>query len=91
MCCIFYRCFALEDLVVKRIDGKVEVLNAIKSIFESCDTLEFNAKNIYQVNQTTVIAFTLKLDDIILTGSDIIEWENNFMKELRAYMNIPKG
>lgn len=83
--------FALEDPVVKRIEGKEEVLKAIKGIFDSCTTLEFSAKNIYQDNQTTIIEFVLKLDDTILTGTDIIEWENNKMKELRAYLDIPKG
>ncbi|AXX91789.1 ketosteroid isomerase [Malaciobacter molluscorum LMG 25693] len=83
--------FALEDPVVKRIEGKVEVLKVIKGIFESCTTLNFSAKNIYQDNQITIIEFTLKLDDTILTGTDIIEWKDNKMKEIRAYLDIPKG
>lgn len=83
--------FALEDPVIKRIKGKKEVLKAIKGIFDSCNTLDFSAKNIYQDNQTTIIEFILKLDDTLLTGTDIIEWENNRMKELRAYLDIPKG
>jgi ketosteroid isomerase-like protein len=88
---LFVDDFALEDPVVKRIEGKEEVLKAIKGIFDSCTTLDFNAKNIYQDNQTTIIEFILKLDNTILTGTDIIEWENNKMKELRAYLDIPKG
>lgn len=83
--------FALEDPVVKRIEGKGEVSKAIKGIFDTCDKLSFEAKNIYQDNQTTIIEFVLKLDDTTLTGTDIIEWENNKMKELRAYFDIPKG
>ena len=83
--------FALEDPVVKRIKGKEKVLVAIEGIFNSCANLSFEAKNIYQDNQTTIIEFVLKLDDITLTGADIIEWENNKMKELRAYLDIPKG
>lgn len=83
--------FALEDPVVKRIEGKEEVLKAIKGIFESCNNLGFSAKSIYQDNQTTIIEFILKLDDTTLTGTDIIEWEDNKMKELRAYLDIPKG
>lgn len=83
--------FALEDPVVKRIEGKIEVLKAIKGIFDSCNILKFNAKNIYEDDQTTIIEFTLKLDDTNLTGTDIIEWEDNKMKELRAYLDIPKG
>lgn len=83
--------FALEDPVVKRIEGKEKVLEAVKGIFDSCTTLDFSAKNIYQDDQTTIIEFTLKLDDTILTGTDIIEWEDKKMKELRAYLDIPKG
>jgi ketosteroid isomerase-like protein len=83
--------FALEDPVVKRIEGKKEVLAAIQGIFNSCEQLNFEAKNIYQDTQTTIIEFTLKLDDTILTGTDIIEWnDNGTMSELRAYLDIPK-
>lgn len=82
--------FALEDPVVKRIEGKENVLEAIKGIFNSCTTLTFEAKNIYVDNQTTIIEFILKLDETTLTGTDIIEWDNKKMKELRAYLDIPK-
>jgi limonene-1,2-epoxide hydrolase len=88
---LFIEDFALEDPVVKRIEGKDEVLVAINGIFNSCTTLDFEAKNIYKDNQTTIIEFILKLDDTILTGIDIIEWENKKMKELRAYLDIPCG
>jgi len=88
---LFTENFALEDPVVKRIEGKAEVLKAIEGIFNSCNSLAFNAKNIYQDDQITIIEFILKLDDTILTGVDIIEWEENKMKELRAYLDIPKG
>ncbi|MBT5491117.1 nuclear transport factor 2 family protein [bacterium] len=88
---LFTEDFVLEDPVVKRIEGKEEVLKAIKGIFDSCTTLDFSAKNIYQDNQTTIIEFILKLDDAVLMGTDIIEWEGNKMKELRAYLDIPKG
>jgi len=83
--------FVLEDPVVKRIEGKIEVEEAIHGIFNSCNSLSFQAKNIYQDKQTTIIEFELKLDNTILSGIDIIEWENNKMKELRAYLDIPCG
>lgn len=83
--------FALEDPVVKRIEGKLEVLKAIQGIFDSCSELSFSAKNIYQDQTTTIIEFVLQLDDTVLTGTDIIEWnEQNKMHELRAYLDIPK-
>jgi len=88
---LFTNEFSLEDPIVKRIEKKEEVLKAIKDIFDSCTTLDFSAKNIYQDNQTTIIEFILKLDDTVLSGTDIIEWEDNKMKELRAYLDIPKG
>lgn len=88
---LFLSDFALEDPVVKRIEGKENVLEVIKGIFDSCNTLNFSAKNIYQDNQTTIIEFVLKLDDTVLIGTDIIEWQDNKMKELRAYLDIPKG
>lgn len=83
--------FVLEDPVVKRIEGKENALNVISEIFDSCNTLNFSYKNIYQESTTTIIEFILKLDDTVLTGIDIIDWENNKMKELRAYLDIPKG
>jgi hypothetical protein len=88
---LFAEDFALEDPVVKRIEGREEVLEALKAIFDSSTALDFIATNIYQDNQTTIIEFVLNLDNTILTGTDIIEWQNNKMKELRAYLDIPKG
>ena len=87
----FFEDFALEDPVVKRIEGRDNVLDAIKGIFDSCEELNFKGKNIYQDGTTTIIEFELKLDDTVLTGTDIIEWEDSKMKELRAYLDIPKG
>ena len=83
--------FALEDPVVKRIEGKEAALDAIKAIFDSCGTLDFRAKNIYEEGRTTVIEFILTLDETVLTGTDIIEWnDTGLMQELRAYLDIPK-
>ena len=44
-----------------------------------------------QNSDANFIEFILKLDNTILAGIDIIEWENNKMKELRAYLDIPCG
>lgn len=81
--------FSLEDPVVKRIAGKSKVLEAINGIFNSCQELSFKVKNIYQDKNTTIIEFVLTLDTTVLTGIDIIEWESEKMKELRAYLDIP--
>lgn len=82
--------FALEDPVVKRVEGKKQVLEAIQNIFNSCQSLSFKARNIYQDDRTTMIEFVLRLDEKTLTGTDIIEWQDDKMKELRAYLDVPK-
>ncbi len=88
---LFQTNFALEDPVVKRIEGKDKAIEAIKGIFDSCEKLTFKAKNIYVDGETSIIEFILTLDDTTLTGTDIIEWEDKKMKELRAYLDIPKA
>jgi hypothetical protein len=82
--------FSIEDPVVKRIEGKSECIEAIKNIFDSCDKLSFQAKNLYLHKQTTIIEFMLQIDDVVLEGVDIIEWKNNKMHALRAYLDIPR-
>ncbi|MFY4727230.1 nuclear transport factor 2 family protein [Campylobacter jejuni] len=83
--------FVLEDPVVKRIEGKEECLKAIENIFKSCKELSFSAKNIFQDKNTIFIEFILILDETRLEGVDIIEWHNEKIVELRAYLDIPKG
>lgn len=83
--------FTLEDPVVKRLEGKENALHAMQEIFNSCQRLSFQAKHIFQDSNTTIIEFILQLDTATLTGTDIIEWnEIGKMKELRAYLDIPK-
>ena len=80
--------FALEDPVVKRIEGRVAATDAIRGIFGSCQMLSFTARNIYRDGDTTLIEFVLTLDDKVLTGVDLIEWRGDKMKELRAYLDV---
>ncbi|MEB2792001.1 nuclear transport factor 2 family protein [Campylobacter upsaliensis] len=82
--------FILQDPAVKRIEGKQKALEAIESIFSSCKNLSFSAKNIYEDGQTTFIEFILKLDEVRLEGVDILEWQGDKIKELRAYLDLPK-
>ena len=82
--------FVLEDPVVKRVEGKQKALEKIKEIFDSTKKLSFCAKNLFQEGNTTIIEFSLILDDTALFGVDIIEWQEEKIKELRAYLDIPK-
>ncbi|MTV39980.1 nuclear transport factor 2 family protein [Duganella radicis] len=83
--------FSLEDPVVKRIEGKAAALAMMKGMFEGCKALSFRAKNIYVDGATTLIEFTLDIDATHLEGVDIIEWQGDRMRALRAYLDIPKG
>lgn len=80
--------FALEDPVVKRIEGRSAAMEAVRGIFGSCQALSFVARNIYQDGNTTLIEFVLTIDGKVLTGIDLIEWQDDKMKELRAYLDV---
>lgn len=82
--------FSLEDPVVKHIVGKEKCLLAIQDIFNSCEELNFFYKNLYEQGNTTIIEFVLILGESRLEGVDIIEWKDNKMSALRAYLDTPK-
>ena len=71
--------------------GKQEISQEIERIFDSCETLSFKANNIFYDNekQVSIIEFVIALDLTILTGTDVIEWKDGKIKQLRAYLNLP--
>lgn len=82
---------ALEDPVVRRVEGKAAVLQAVANIFNGCTSLDFRARNIFADGDVSVVEFTLALDALQLKGADIITWRDGTILELRAYLDIPKG
>ncbi|ALM08449.1 ketosteroid isomerase [Sediminicola sp. YIK13] len=82
--------FILEDPVVQKVVGRDNALIKILEIFNGSENLSFKAKNIFQERNTTIIEFVLTLDDVILKGVDILDWEQYKIKQLRAYLDIPK-
>jgi hypothetical protein len=80
--------FALEDPVVKRVEGRDAAMRVVEGIFGSCNKLSFVARNIFVDRDTTLIEFVLTLDDKVLTGIDLIEWRDGKMRELRAYLDV---
>jgi len=80
--------FALEDPVVKRVEGKAAALDVVKGLFAAAENLSFVARNVYADGNTTLIEFVLTLDDKVLTGVDLIEWQDGKMKEMRAYLDV---
>jgi ketosteroid isomerase-like protein len=80
--------FALEDPVVKRVEGRAAALGVVKGLFDAATALSFVARNIYADGDTTLIEFVLMLDDKVLTGVDVIEWRDGKMREMRAYLDV---
>lgn len=89
--CLLSEGFILEDPVVKQVIGKANALNAIKSIFDSNEKLQFEAKNIFVDGAISIIEFSLILNEHVLSGADIVEWDpDGKMINLRAYLDVPK-
>ena len=82
--------FALEDPVVVRVEGRDACLAAIRGIFDGNPSLAFRARRILVDGDTSVIEFVLTLGETMLKGTDVIEWRDGLMREMRAYLDIPK-
>ena len=75
----------LEDPIVS-LSGKKAILKYIADIFRSSNRLKFQTKNIFIDGDTSVIEFLLDLNEKKIIGTDIIRWQNNKIKTLRAYL-----
>ena len=84
-----------EDVILtdpaNRFSGREQVSDEMKKIFDSSENLSFSAKNVFYdtERQTSIIEFALDLDGVHLEGTDVIQWEDDKIKELRAYLNLP--
>jgi ketosteroid isomerase-like protein len=87
---LFHPDAGFEDPTVGRLDGTDAIRAAFGFIFQSFATLGFEARNLYQDNQTVVLEFVITADHLRLTGTDIIDWDGDRIRELRAYLDMPK-
>ncbi len=84
-----------EDAVltdpVNTFSGKEEIKQEVDKIFQSCQNLDFQAKNIYcdEAQNVSIIEFVINLDVLQLKGTDVIQWQDGKIKEMRAYLNLP--
>lgn len=78
--------FALEDPAAGRLEGKEKALGYIAEIFKAHPRLTFTARRIVADSSHSVIEFELRLGDQLLRGTDVIEWEGDRLRELRAYL-----
>ena len=68
------------------VKGKSNIINMIEGLFKEFEILEFKAINIFEDKNTSLIEFKLILNDKTLTGVDIIDWQDNKITSLRAYL-----
>lgn len=84
--------FFAEDFVLTdpstKVGGKENVLEYIQGIFNSVESLTFEAKNIIVSGERmSVIEFALSIDGSSLVGTDVIHWDNTgLMKVMDAYL-----
>jgi len=64
--------------------GKENVLSMIRDLFNK--QIVFVANNIFLDGNHTIIEFSLSIDNQSMKGVDIIEWHNEKIKALRAYL-----
>lgn len=78
--------FELTDPEVTALTPKNDVLDYIKGLFDTHETLNFEAHNIIADGNVSVIHFTLTLGALVLNGVDIITWESDKMISMKAYL-----
>lgn len=82
--------FELTDPNVMSLAPKNNVIEYIKELFLSCENLSFEAHSIIVEGNVSVIHFTLILDLMIFDGVDLITWENQKMRSMKAYLSPRK-
>ncbi|HDM8439123.1 nuclear transport factor 2 family protein [Yersinia enterocolitica] len=69
------------------ITGKDDVIEMLKKLFNKYERVQFKSKDIFVDGNTTLIEFTLKLNDDLVRGVDIIEWDQEKrIASLKAYL-----
>jgi len=76
--------FALEDPLVGRIEGRDSALAYIAGIFREHPRLSFTARRVTAAAASSAVEFELALGERILRGVDLLDWDKDRIKELRA-------
>ena len=77
--------FELADPEVTALTPKKNVLNYIRDLFRTHNSLNFVANMIFADGDVSVIHFTLVLDKLVLDGVDVITWQDGQMTNMKAY------
>lgn len=82
--------FELTDPDVAALTPKKKVLEYLKELFDTHESLSFEAHSVLVDGDASVIHFTLTLDSIVLDGVDIITWNSGYMISMTAYLTPRK-
>lgn len=83
---MFDRNATLIDPVNHKI-GQENIRSMLVQLFSETKLLEFKALSVLAEQNRSVIEFELKLDDKLLKGVDIIDWNNKgHIVKLNAYL-----
>lgn len=83
--------FELTDPDVMALTPKKKVLEYIKELFDTHESLSFEAHLILVDGDVSVIHFSLTLDSLVFDGVDIINWQEQKMTHMKAYLTPRRG
>jgi dTDP-glucose pyrophosphorylase len=79
-----------NDVILVDPENDIQGINnaskMLENLFSSVNDLSFFAKNVFIENKTSIIEFELKLDQKLCRGIDVINWSDNKIKSLNAYL-----
>lgn len=78
--------FTLTDPDVKALTPKSKVLDYIRDLFNAHEQMSFESHMIFVDGDTSIIHFTLTLNETVLDGVDLISWSSGRMTSMHAYL-----
>lgn len=81
---------AYEDPAFGRVEGKQSLVKLLQDQLATSEYVDYRLLHLFQDDQTTLLEFHMTVDRIDLYGVDIIEWQDQKIKEIRRYTNPPK-
>lgn len=68
------------------LNGKQEITKFLVSFFKTYGSTSFIKKSVHASDEISIIHFDLTVDGTLYQGTDVIQWENEKIKKLEAYL-----
>ena len=82
--------FALDARLVDPtadLAGREKIIQYVSEIFKNNDELSFTTEKVFAHRDDSVIVFTLSINGKTIKGTDVIDWKEGKISELRAYLD----